>query len=527
MKQSVRGIRRYLVQANSDESHVEDILALGVLPRIKELMQSDNGNSLKFECAWIVTNIAAGTTAHTQAIVQAGFIDVLLEIISSKKAEVYLKAQAAWALGNIAGESPAYREELMTKGSSTAIVNVLNDIYEDIYDLALRDGRGRGRLYLLDNDYDVSTESLLWSLSNMARGGYRTADYYENYLIMFDAFAKYVMFENPKQVLEACWGLCRVLYNMHEVGAFYYRVDISVELCERLGELITSSPLKVVHAAIRTIVNISNGPDKHAMNLLQPPVLLSFMQLLTPQTTTDVRKDAYLALSNLVASNEEMIDQIIQHRPIIDNVINHLAVPGHTYTHFNWEPTVSHAFYSRSEEWKVTKEALWVILNLVTVGSDSAIYQLLSQHPTIPATLAALLNYIRLPTDACEKTLECMISLVQRTNKCIGDQYQNGKNPYVRQLIDGRASIALSTIQQSNSTPKIWDLCSKLDKLLYVSEESVSQAAAMVDAGGMASAFGLPSMVEIQSKSQKRRVIRGLDDGDVRLIENAVNNLCI
>lgn len=35
------------------------------------------------------------------------------------------------------------------------------------------------------------------------------------------------------------WGLCRVLYNMHEVGAFYYRVDISVELCERLGELIT------------------------------------------------------------------------------------------------------------------------------------------------------------------------------------------------------------------------------------------------------------------------------------------------
>lgn len=104
----------------------------------------------------------------------------MLEIINSKKAEVYLKAQAAWALGNIAGESPAYREELMTKGSSTAIVNVLNDIYEDIYDLALRDGRGRGRLYLLDNDYDVSTESLLWSLSNMARGGYRTADYYEN-----------------------------------------------------------------------------------------------------------------------------------------------------------------------------------------------------------------------------------------------------------------------------------------------------------------------------------------------------------
>ena len=61
---------------------------------------------------------------------------------------------------------------------------------------------------------------------------------------------------------------------------------------------------------------------------------------------------------------------------------------------------------------------------------------MLNEHPYLPRSLAAVLNYIDLPLDVCEKTVEAMISLIQRTNKWIDNRFPNGKNPFVRDLID-------------------------------------------------------------------------------------------
>lgn len=37
---------------------MNDILSLDILPRIKELLALNPDHSIKFECAWIITNIA-------------------------------------------------------------------------------------------------------------------------------------------------------------------------------------------------------------------------------------------------------------------------------------------------------------------------------------------------------------------------------------------------------------------------------------------------------------------------------------
>lgn len=153
--------------------------------------------------------------------------------------------------------------------------------------------------------------------------------------------------------------------------------------------------------------------------------------------------------------------------------------------------------------------------------------ELLNEHPYLPRSLAAVLNYIDLPLDVCEKNIEAIISLVQRSNKWIDNRFPNGKNPFVRDLIENGVHTALPCVQQVHENENLRDLCLKLDKLLVASEEDVVQTASISDVAGMASAFGLPTIVEIKSKSNKRRVIRGLEDGDVRLIENAVGNLCI
>jgi hypothetical protein len=100
--------------------------------------------------------------------------------MSERKSKLDLKAQAAWALGNIAGESPNYREELMRKGFTRSIVDVLNYIYEDTYDQATLSQHGQGRMQFSDEEYYSNVEALLWALSNMSRGGFRVAEYYQN-----------------------------------------------------------------------------------------------------------------------------------------------------------------------------------------------------------------------------------------------------------------------------------------------------------------------------------------------------------
>jgi hypothetical protein len=113
-------------------------------------------------------------------VIKAGFVDLLLKCMSERRSRLDLKAQAAWALGNVAGESPDYREELMKKGFTRCIVDVLSYIYEDTYDEATISQHNQGRMQFNDEDYYSNVEALLWALSNMSRGGFRVAEYYQN-----------------------------------------------------------------------------------------------------------------------------------------------------------------------------------------------------------------------------------------------------------------------------------------------------------------------------------------------------------
>lgn len=110
--------------------------------------------------------------------------------------------------------------------------------------------------------------------------------------------------------------------------------------------------------------------------LLRAPLLTSITRLLEPQAPSELRKDAYLVISNLAAGNEDTIRYVVNNKLVMVNVVAHITVPGHAYTANPpvWTPTISHAYYSRTEEWKVTKECLWIIFNIISSGSDAVVW---------------------------------------------------------------------------------------------------------------------------------------------------------
>ncbi len=95
----------------------------------------------------MITNIAAGTRAHTRVVMDSGAIPPLLRLLGSPADDV--REQAAWALGNIAGDSPATRDAVLGAGALAPL-------------LALLSGHANTKPAML--------RTFTWTLANFCRG---------------------------------------------------------------------------------------------------------------------------------------------------------------------------------------------------------------------------------------------------------------------------------------------------------------------------------------------------------------------
>jgi hypothetical protein len=115
------GIRKILSLAN--EPPVQEVVDRGLVYDFIKYLEH-NLPEFQFEALWCLTNIASGTSDHTNSIINKGGIQKIITLIDSPIQEI--QEQAIWAIGNIAGDSVKVRDKVIQLGGLEKISKYLN-----------------------------------------------------------------------------------------------------------------------------------------------------------------------------------------------------------------------------------------------------------------------------------------------------------------------------------------------------------------------------------------------------------------
>jgi len=114
---AVRVLRKELsLKQNIDDriTRCIDSGCLSVLIAVLKDRSHGNDSSLLVDACWALTNIASGSSQHTQAVVDVSGVEAFLRCLTVDNSEEVI-SQAMWGLGNVIGDSLKFRDVFSEK----------------------------------------------------------------------------------------------------------------------------------------------------------------------------------------------------------------------------------------------------------------------------------------------------------------------------------------------------------------------------------------------------------------------------
>ncbi|CAO3667698.1 unnamed protein product [Umbelopsis vinacea] len=453
---------------DNNESRITDILSLDILERVKSLLQASSAPQLQYESAWVITNIAAGNSTQTMAVVEADYIKVLMDCLCSD-GNIDFKAQVSWALSNIAGESALLRERLLHQNAMGAVIQVLKSLYDQVVQVSAAENS--------TNHIKVIRE----------KGAHA------DYLPAFDVLSEMTLLDDSEICTDA-WS----------------------------DNVLLQTPV------LRTVINIASGPNEHISCLLEGQPLETLLRYLSPSVLSHFRRDALLTIANIAAGNEDHVKQVLETDGIMEMVENYLRIPDTDASVLPFSVKQKYNHEDIEEEWKITQEAVWIICNVTSLGSIESVCNLLDTHPQIPNRLSRILQYQSTPMPAILKVLDAMINILSRTSELFNvtpPLPSRPKNPYYEEFVQHGTLNRIKSMR--SEYPGVNSLQERLELYTTAANNCALQQPSYTLVSGSAEAFGLPKRKVLTTGANVRRVVRGTEDGDVRWVEDAVGKLCI
>ncbi|GJJ69714.1 hypothetical protein EMPS_02062 [Entomortierella parvispora] len=340
-------IRKYL-SLQDVLPRIDNVLALECTHFFISFLNMSDCPDLQYETAWVVTNIAAGTTAQTERLVAAGILTPLIHNLRVSRC-IHVQTQTIWALGNISGDGPPYRDLILRSGALEVILSLI-EMCED-------PSVAKDQKYMI-------LRIAVWCVSNLCRGSGRCAPEWLQVSPAFPMLRRLMYIDDTEILADTCWAMCRILNGTHKMNL--ETVVIDHELCSRFVALLSEPHPTIQVPSLRSLINIASGPEHHTQLLIDAnaiPVLGS-LELLAHRNST-IRRDALLGISNITAGTADQVREVtVQDNGNVMSRVLEILKRGDIGGE---DPEDGQETREEGGDWRVLREAAWVVSNATSV----------------------------------------------------------------------------------------------------------------------------------------------------------------
>lgn len=423
---------------------IDEVIQSGVIPRFAELLERNDCAILQFEVAWVLTNVASGSSQQTKTIVDSGAAKTFIRLLDSPHHEV--REQAVWALGNIAGDCAECRDYLLNSGIMRPLLHLLRESEQNI----------------------TLTRNAVWTLSNLCRGKQPAADF-NKVKDSLPVLAKLLTHSDPEVLSDSCWALSYLCDGPNEK----IQAVLNAGVARRLVELLMHDSNPVVSAAIRAVGNIVTGED-HQTQIIVNCGALPFLKQLLSSSRETLRKEACWTVSNITAGNRAQIQAVCDTGlfPELIDIINRAEV-------------------------RTRKEAAWAITNATSGGSIEQV-EYLVECGAIQA-LCGLLHVVdNKMIQVAMNGLENILKAGQVQTAQPGFEDSNNKYAAIVEECGGLDKIEYL---QSHENPEIYQRAYNLIEKYFGNEDTDTNIDPVVDANNQQYQFNVSQSAETNQKS--------------------------